>query len=183
MELRVLSNTSPAFVVLFCLLVCMIFPNALPSDSEKDTSAKKTADDDEHDEHDEHENKMNLKFQEKPMRAFTDEDLSVYDGSFEGRPIYLAVKGVVFDVTSGKEFYGKGATYNPLAGKDCTRAVAKMSLDPQDLTADVTGLSKEELDSLDKVFREVYMAKYPVVGHMSFTAVDMDAEPLYRTEL
>lgn len=34
------------------------------------------------------------------------------------------------------EFYGKGAPYNALVGKDSTRAVAKMSLDPADLTYD-----------------------------------------------
>lgn len=34
------------------------------------------------------------------------------------------------------EFYGKGAPYNALVGKDSTRAVAKMSLDPVDLTHD-----------------------------------------------
>lgn len=34
------------------------------------------------------------------------------------------------------EFYGKGAPYNALVGKDSTRAVAKMSLDPADLTSD-----------------------------------------------
>lgn len=32
------------------------------------------------------------------------------------------------------EFYGKDAPYNALVGKDATRAVAKMSLDPSDLT-------------------------------------------------
>lgn len=34
------------------------------------------------------------------------------------------------------EFYGKGAPYNALVGKDSTRAVAKMSLNPEDLTHD-----------------------------------------------
>jgi len=34
-------------------------------------------------------------------------------------------------------FYGRDATYNALAGKDCSRAVAKMSLDPADLVSDV----------------------------------------------
>ncbi|KAJ0044200.1 hypothetical protein NL108_008100, partial [Boleophthalmus pectinirostris] len=54
----------------------------------------------------------------------------------EDLPIYMAVKGVVFDVTKGKEFYGKGAPYNALVGKDSSRAVAKMSLNPEDLTPD-----------------------------------------------
>lgn len=50
-----------------------------------------------------------------------------------------------FDLTSisndnclcfSAEFYGKDAPYNALVGKDSTRAVAKMSLDPEDLTSD-----------------------------------------------
>ena len=35
------------------------------------------------------------------------------------------------------EFYGKDAMYNALVGKDSTRAVAKMSLDPSDLIHDI----------------------------------------------
>ena len=38
------------------------------------------------------------------------------------------------------EFYGKGAAYNALVGRDSTRAVAKMSLDPADMTPDTVGL-------------------------------------------
>lgn len=37
---------------------------------------------------------------------------------------------------SAAEFYGKDAPYNALVGKDSTRAVAKMSLEPPDLTSD-----------------------------------------------
>ncbi|XP_010219634.1 PREDICTED: neudesin [Tinamus guttatus] len=95
----------------------------------------------------------------------------------EGEPIYLAVKGVVFDVTSGKEFYGKGAPYNALAGKDSTRGVAKMSLDPADLTHDITGLTEEELKSLDDTFNNVYKAKYPIVGYTSRRILNEDGSP------
>jgi len=38
-------------------------------------------------------------------------------------------------------FYGRDSAYNALAGKDCTRAVAKMSLDPADLISDVVSVS------------------------------------------
>jgi len=37
-------------------------------------------------------------------------------------------------------FYGRDAAYNALVGKDCTRAVAKMSLDPSDLISDVVSV-------------------------------------------
>ena len=38
------------------------------------------------------------------------------------------------------DFYAKGKPYNALMGKDCTRAVAKMSLEPEDLTHDIVSL-------------------------------------------
>ncbi|XP_070578158.1 neudesin-like [Ptychodera flava] len=107
----------------------------------------------------------------EPLRMFTDEDLAKYDGSVPRLPIYLAVKGVVFDVSSAPEFYGKDAPYNALTGKDSTRAVAKMSLAPEDLTADVTGLTDSQLEDLENVFQNTYKKKYPVVGHMAFTVV------------
>uniref|UniRef100_A0A8C9NWD5 Cytochrome b5 heme-binding domain-containing protein n=1 Tax=Spermophilus dauricus TaxID=99837 RepID=A0A8C9NWD5_SPEDA len=95
----------------------------------------------------------------------------------EDQPIYLAVKGVVFDVTSGKEFYGRGAPYNALTGKDSTRGVAKMSLDPADLTHDITGLTAKELESLDDVFTRVYKAKYPIVGYTARRILNEDGSP------
>ncbi|KAK7904541.1 hypothetical protein WMY93_017148 [Mugilogobius chulae] len=101
------------------------------------------------------EEDQTLKFKpaSKPVRLFTAEELRKYDGSEEDLPIYMAVKGVVFDVTKGKEFYGKDASYNALVGKDSTRAVAKMSLDPDDLTSDTTGLTQEQLESLDSILK------------------------------
>uniref|UniRef100_A0A384CY27 Neudesin neurotrophic factor n=1 Tax=Ursus maritimus TaxID=29073 RepID=A0A384CY27_URSMA len=96
---------------------------------------------------------------------------------WEDQPIYMAVKGVVFDVTSGKEFYGRGAPYNALTGKDSTRGVAKMSLDPTDLTHDTTGLTAEELKSLDDVFTKVYKAKYPIVGYTARRILNEDGSP------
>uniref|UniRef100_A0A8C2V863 Cytochrome b5 heme-binding domain-containing protein n=1 Tax=Chinchilla lanigera TaxID=34839 RepID=A0A8C2V863_CHILA len=93
------------------------------------------------------------------------------------QPIYLAVKGVVFDVSSGKEFYGRGAPYNALTGKDSTRGVAKMSLDPADLTHDTTGLTAKELESLEDVFTKVYKAKYPIVGYTARRILNEDGSP------
>nr|XP_040056006.1 neudesin [Gasterosteus aculeatus aculeatus] len=122
-----------------------------------------------------------FKLKHKPsteaVRLFTEEELRRHDGSAEGHPIYMAVKGVVFDVTKGKEFYGRGAPYNALAGKDATRAVAKMSLDPADLTADPTGLTEEQLESLDRVFEETYKRKYPIVGYTAARVLSDDGRP------
>ncbi|PIK58120.1 hypothetical protein BSL78_04976 [Apostichopus japonicus] len=102
------------------------------------------------------------------LRVFTTDEIAEYDGSDPDKPIYMAVKGLVFDVTDGKEFYGKGKGYNVLVGRDATRAVALWSLEKKDLTHDVTGLTEKQLKSLDEIFESVYKAKYPIVGHMQF---------------
>lgn len=39
------------------------------------------------------------------MRLFTEEELVRFGWKEEDGPIYMAVKGAVFDVTSAKEFY------------------------------------------------------------------------------
>ncbi|KAL7987349.1 hypothetical protein Chor_006268 [Crotalus horridus] len=109
---------------------------------------------------------------QRPVRLFTEGELARYDGHKEDEPIYIAVKGVVFDVTSGK-----GAPYNVLAGKDSTRSVAKMSLDPADLTYDTTGLTEEQLQSLDETFSNVYKAKYPIVGYTARRILNEDGSP------
>ncbi|XP_066451147.1 neudesin isoform X2 [Eleutherodactylus coqui] len=95
----------------------------------------------------------------------------------EEEPIYMAVKGAVFDVSAGKEFYGKGASYNALAGKDSTRAVAKMSLEAEDLVSDTTGLTEEQLKSLDDIFENVYKRKYPIVGYTAQRILNEDGSP------
>ncbi|XP_070777065.1 neudesin [Enoplosus armatus] len=121
--------------------------------------------------------KLKYKPATKPVRLFTEEELKRYDGSEEGQPIYMAVKGVVFDVTKGKEFYGKDAPYNAMVGKDSTRAVAKMSLDPTDLTSDTTGLTEEQLKSLDSIFEGTYKKKYPIVGYTASRILTEDGSP------
>ncbi|KAM4541507.1 neudesin [Fundulus diaphanus] len=121
--------------------------------------------------------KLKYKPATKPVRLFTEEELQKYDGSEEGQPIYMAVKGVVFDVSTGKEFYGKDAPYNALVGKDSSRAVAKMSLSPADLTSDTTDLTEEQLKSLDSIFEGTYKAKYPIVGYTAARLLNQDGSP------
>ena len=48
--------------------------------------------------------------------------LKVYDGRDKWRPILLALKGRVLNVTKGEEYYGPGAPYKNMAGKDARYA-------------------------------------------------------------
>jgi hypothetical protein len=60
-------------------------------------------------------------------------------------------------------FYGPGGAYELLAGKDASRALAKMSFEPQDLTGDMSGLTPFELSSLND-WEYKLSSKYVKVG-------------------
>ena len=54
-------------------------------------------------------------------RTFSPTELSKFDGTNPSSPIYLAIKGIVFDVSSQRDMYKPGAGYNVFAGKDASR--------------------------------------------------------------
>lgn len=60
-------------------------------------------------------------------------------------------------------FYGPGGPYALFAGKDASRALAKMSFEDQDLTGDISGLGAFELDALQD-WEYKFMSKYVKVG-------------------
>lgn len=92
--------------------------------------------------------------------------LKQYDGSNPSNPIYIAVKGRIFDVTTGKSFYGPGGSYAMFAGKDASRALAKMSKNDEDVIGSLHGLTEKELGVLDD-WDKKFEAKYPIVGSLA----------------
>ena len=97
-----------------------------------------------------------------PPKTFTLGDLRTQDGR-RGRSIYISVKGFVYDVTEGREFYGPGGGYAFMAGRDATVCLARMSLDPSLLNSDWSGLEEESLQVLADYVR-LFNRKYPCVG-------------------
>lgn len=96
---------------------------------------------------------------------FTPEQLIQYNGTDPSKPIYVAIKGRVFDVTTGKSFYGPGGAYAMFAGKDASRALAKMSKNDEDVTPSLDGLTEKEVGVLSD-WEKKFEAKYPVVGRV-----------------
>lgn len=94
------------------------------------------------------------------------EQLKQYDGSNPSNTIYVAVKGRVFDVTTGKSFYGPGGSYCMFAGKDASRALAKMSKNDEDVVGSLEGLTEKEMQALDD-WENKFEAKYPVVAALA----------------
>ncbi|CAD6575346.1 MAG: hypothetical protein TREMPRED_001359 [Tremellales sp. Tagirdzhanova-0007] len=91
--------------------------------------------------------------------------LSGYDGSDPSKPIYVAIKGRVFDVTAKKEMYGKGAGYNVFAGKDASKGLGMSSLESKDAIPDVTGLDEAQMKTLDQ-WDSFFEKRYNIVGRV-----------------
>lgn len=87
-------------------------------------------------------------------------------------PVYLAVRGQVFDVSPGRNFYGPGGPYANFAGRDASRGLAHGSFDENMLTEDLNGPldSLEDLDEEQKEalqgWQERFLEKYLVVGQL-----------------
>lgn len=105
------------------------------------------------------------------FRTFTPHTLLPFNGE-NGAPVYLAVRGRVFDVSSGRNFYGPGGPYENFAGRDASRGLACGSFDEEMLTKDLDGpldtledLGRDEMDALQG-WEERFSSKYLVVGKL-----------------
>ncbi|KAI4254146.1 MAG: hypothetical protein LQ352_003253 [Teloschistes flavicans] len=105
------------------------------------------------------------------FRTFTPPLLKPYNGE-NNMPVYLAVNGKVFDVSSGRNFYGPGGPYENFAGRDASRGLACGSFDEDMLTKDLDGplddlkgLGEEEMEAM-KGWEERFNEKYLVVGKL-----------------
>jgi membrane-associated progesterone receptor component len=105
------------------------------------------------------------------FKIFTPKQLLPNNG-LDGQPVYLAVRGRVFDVSPGRNFYGPGGPYANFAGRDASRGLACGSFDVEMLTEDLDGpldkledLGAEELEAL-RGWEERFLEKYMVVGKL-----------------
>jgi membrane-associated progesterone receptor component len=111
-------------------------------------------------------------------RDFSPEELRKMNGT-NGNPVYVAVLGVVYDVSSRASFYGPGGPYHIFAGRDAARALALGSLEEKDVEAPYP-----KLDDLQPSEREAlndwigsYQAKYEVVGRIIPSANSIASSP------
>jgi len=98
-------------------------------------------------------------------RDYRRSELADFGGGVSGRPVLLACKGKVFDVSMGRDFYGVEGPYNCFAGREANRALGMMSLKLEDCVPDTAGLSPDELSILDDWY-EKFCKKYPVMGNV-----------------
>lgn len=105
------------------------------------------------------------------FRTFTPTTLRPYNGN-ENAAVYLAVRGKVFDVSPGRNFYGPGGPYENFAGRDASRGLACGSFDEDMLTKDLNGpldtlqgLGQEEFQALQD-WEDKFSEKYLIVGRL-----------------
>jgi membrane-associated progesterone receptor component len=105
------------------------------------------------------------------FRTYTPHTLLPFNGE-ENRPVFLAVRGRVFDVSPGRNFYGPGGPYSNFAGRDASRGLACGSFDEDMLTKDLDGpldklegLDAEQMEALQG-WEERFLEKYTVVGKL-----------------
>lgn len=113
-----------------------------------------------------------LQAAQKADRKWSLESLRQFDGQ-QGKQIYIALNGVVYDCTSAPVFYGPGKKYHVYAGREAGRALGKMTLMdfPEQHKKDlanpwVKDLKPEEEEVLLDWIRK-FFKKYPVVGLVS----------------
>ncbi|KAE8269841.1 hypothetical protein A4X09_0g2500 [Tilletia walkeri] len=111
------------------------------------------------------------------QRLFTPAELQLYAGRATDRPIYLAVMGDVYDVTSNPRIYGPGGSYSFFAGRDASRAYITGCFENESqLTHDLRGLSDEDMSHVllwKKFFDE--HDSYFKVGRVSLPLIEANA--------
>ncbi|KAK2072366.1 hypothetical protein P8C59_006724 [Phyllachora maydis] len=115
------------------------------------------------------------------FRTFTPRSLLPYSGA-DGGPVYMGVRGRVFDVSRGRNFYGPGGPYENFAGRDASRGLACHRFDEGVLTEDLDGplddladLGDEEMEAL-RGWEDTFLGKYLVVGNLVAVAQEGEGE-------
>lgn len=116
-----------------------------------------------------------IELQDKSGEVFTmtAAELAEMDGRTETTPIYIAIKGHIYDISLGREAYGPGKAYSNLVGKDSTRAFANGCTEDACLGSSMEGLNEMQLTEIDK-WHDFYHNhdKYKYVGRLAIDPVD-----------
>jgi len=92
-------------------------------------------------------------------------ELSAFDGADPSKPIYVAIKGTIFDVSNKKDVYGPGKSYNIFAGKDGSQGLGKSSLNPEHAVPDYRDLPENEMKVLND-WHAFFSKRYNIVGRV-----------------
>ena len=93
-----------------------------------------------------------------------------------GAELYVSADGIVFDMSSARQFYGPGTSYSIFAGVDATYGLACMNLDPETWKAPGTYKLDATQQNTLKDWVNKFLGKYGVkgylVGHGAYGSLD-----------
>ncbi|KAG7085698.1 hypothetical protein E1B28_003243 [Marasmius oreades] len=104
------------------------------------------------------------------FKTYTPKTLEPFNG-VDSQRILLAINGIVFDVSAGRNFYGPNGMYGNFAGRDASRGMAKQSFDPEMLTPvdqpldKLTDLAPDEIENM-KGWIDHFSNKYLICGKL-----------------
>ncbi|KAI0356679.1 cytochrome b5 [Trametes cingulata] len=106
------------------------------------------------------------------QRLFSERTLAQFDGTDPEKPVYIAIDGDVYDVSSNRATYGPGGSYHMMAGRDAARAYGTGCFKTH-LTHDLRGLSESEMKGVQH-WKKFYAEskKYTKVGRVSHPPID-----------
>ncbi|CAG8502731.1 5804_t:CDS:2 [Diversispora eburnea] len=105
------------------------------------------------------------------FRDYTPKQLIEHDGRTLDTKIFLGIRGKVYDVSKGRNFYGPEGMYGNFAGRDASRGLAKNSFDLEMLTPidqpldTLEDLTEEEINSLND-WHGHFENKYGCIGNL-----------------
>ncbi|KAI5805427.1 cytochrome b5-like heme/steroid binding domain-containing protein [Peziza echinospora] len=91
--------------------------------------------------------------------------LASANGATPETPIFVAIKGTVFDVSGNRSSYGPGGAYHVFAGKDASRGLAKSSVKPEDAVSEWEDLDDKEKGVLEEWYN-FFSKRYNIVGRI-----------------
>jgi len=103
----------------------------------------------------------------KLEKDMTIKELRKYNGKDDPQ-ICIGIKGEIFNVTRGSNFYGPNGPYNAFAGRDASRAFANFSTDDEmfkDGDDDLSDLTPSEQSQLNDWYDNL-SSKYDKVGNI-----------------
>lgn len=104
------------------------------------------------------------------QKPITESQLALAKGE-ESNALYIAIKDPysdkvnVFDVSSGRDFYGPGSGYHVFAGRNATYGLSTSCLDLQKQDGDISTLTEMQKDTHVQWYTK-YTSKYPIAGFL-----------------
>lgn len=105
------------------------------------------------------------------LPLFSRSELALYNG-VDKPELYVAIRGLIYDVTNNQKNYGPGKAYNRLVGRDASRQLGtnKLQLGPNEVLKDepentwyTDDLTEKQNGVVDR-WGEFFKKRYRIVG-------------------